>query len=312
MRIVYMGTSDFAVYPLRMLLDSGYDVKGVVTQPDKPRGRGKKLAFSPVKEVAVMHNLSLFQPARIKSPEAVEFVKSWQPDLIVVVAYGQILSRELLSLPPLGCINIHASLLPFYRGPAPIQRALMNGEKETGVTIMYMDEGLDTGDIIKQWKMPVDEDINYGELKDVLTKKGAELLIETIKDMEKGKVERYKQDHSQATYAPMLTPDDEIIMWDKSAGEIHNKIRALSPVPGAYSYIEGFKLKIFRSRVVEKTGYGVPGEIKGISREGFLVQTGEGILEILEVQREGKKRMSSLDFLRGSRIGQGIILGEKK
>lgn len=311
MRLVYMGTSDFAVYPLKMLIDKGYDVVGVVSQPDRPKGRGKKLSPPPVKEWAVLNNLPVFQPARIKNPEAVEVIRLWKPDLIVVAAYGQILSPDLLSLPPLGCINIHASLLPLYRGAAPIQRALMNGEKETGVTIMYMDEGLDTGDILKQLKVPIDEDVTHGELEAVLSQKGAELLVETIEDLKKGKIIRQKQDHSKATYAQMITSADEVIDWDKSALQIHNKIRALSPVPGAYSYIEGFKLKIFRSRIKERTEKGIPGEIKDVTDSGFIVQTGCGTLEILEVQREGKKKMGAVDFLRGSRIGKGMILGEK-
>lgn len=311
MRIVYMGTSDFAVYPLKTLIDKGYEVVGVVSQPDRPKGRGRKITAPPVKEIALIHNIPVFQPEKVKHPEAVAFIGSWQPDLIVVVAYGQILSRDLLFLPPLGCINIHASLLPFYRGAAPIQRAIMNGERETGVTIMYMDEGLDTGDIIKQSKIPIDEDITHGELEAVLAQKGAELLIETIEDIKEGRVIRKKQDHTLATYAAMLTPDDEIIDWERSAREIHNQIRALSPLPGAYSWLKEAKLKVFRSKILDEEEKGIPGEIKDITEEGLVVQTGSGRLMILEVQKEGKKKMSVADFLRGNRISKGDLFGEK-
>lgn len=306
-----MGTSDFAVPCLEKLISEGHEIVGVICQPDRPQGRNKRITPPPVKEIAILHDIPVFQPERIKNPEAIELVRQWKPELIVVVSYGQILPRDILELPPLGCINVHASLLPFYRGAAPIQRAIMAGEKETGVTTMYMDEGLDTGDIIKQLKIPLDIDITHGELESVLADKGANLLIETLKDIENGILKRQKQDHTRATYASMITPADELIEWDNPALDIHNKIRALSPRPGAYSFIEGTKLKIFRTRIVEEDSQGKPGMINDITKDGFVVQTGSGTLEILEVQKEGKKRLAAFEFIKGNRIKSSLVLGEQ-
>lgn len=306
-----MGTSSFAVPCLEKLITEGHEIIGVICQPDRPQGRNKKIIPPPVKEMAILHGIPVFQPEKIKNPEAIELVRQWNPELIVVVSYGQILPPDIINLPRFGCINVHASLLPFYRGAAPIQRAIMAGEKETGVTTMYMDEGLDTGDIIKQLKVPLELDITYGELESVLADMGANLIIETLKDIENGILKRQKQDHTRATYAAMITPADELIKWDKSAFQIHNQIRALSPKPGAYSFIEGTKLKIFKTRIVEENSQGKPGMINDITKCGFIIQTGSGTLEVLEVQKEGKKRLPASEFVRGSRINNGLVLGEQ-
>ncbi|MBO8158518.1 methionyl-tRNA formyltransferase [Thermosyntropha sp.] len=312
MRIVFMGTSDFAVPSLKKLVEEGYDIAGVVTQPDRPKGRGNKIIPPPVKEIALLNDLPVYQPENIKKIEAVEYIKSWEPELIVVVSYGQILPKTLLELPPLGCINVHASLLPFYRGAAPIQRAIMDGRKETGVTTMFMEEGLDTGDIIMQLKVPIEENITHGELEAILAWKGADLLIKTIKSLKSEKIKRQKQDGSKATYAAMLTYADEIIDWNKPASAIHNQVRALSPKPGAYTTIGKNKIKIFKSRIAEKDTEGKPGTILTVNKDSFIVQTGKGSLEILELQREGKKRMPASEFIKGNRIIEGLVLGRQE
>jgi len=308
MKIVFMGTAQFALPSLQALIDSGQEIAGVITQPDKPRGRGHKLSFSPVKEYALEKNLEIYQPDRIKSEAAIKKISDWQPEIIVVVAYGQIIPPSILSLPPHGCINVHGSLLPRYRGAAPIQRALMAGETVTGVTTMYMDQGLDTGDMIKKVVVPVDSDMNYGELHDRLSAAGAELLLETIAAIADGTATREKQDSSQATYAPVLSRDDELICWQNAAQQIHNQIRALSPMPGAYTTMENKKLKIYRSRVASLDGNGTPGLLTATGGS-LLVQTGQGLLELLEVQKEGRKRMPASDFAAGQRIPAGLVLG---
>lgn len=308
MKIVFMGTAPFAVPCLKALLQAGHTVCGVITQPDKPRGRGHKTSYSPVKEYALQQGLEICQPQKVKSVEALRRIIAWNPDLITVVAYGQIIPESILTLPPCGCINVHGSLLPLYRGAAPIQRALMAGEKLTGVTTMYMDKGLDTGDIIRRAEMTIDDDIDYGELQERLAEMGAELLLLTINDIVAGTVCREPQDSGLATYAPALAGSDELICWDKPAEAIHNQIRALSPQPGAYTTIDGSKLKIYRSRVIDTTASGRPGTVTSVST-GLSVQTGQGLLELLEVQKEGRKRMPARDFAAGQRIAAGIALG---
>ncbi|MBC7076606.1 MAG: methionyl-tRNA formyltransferase [Syntrophomonadaceae bacterium] len=305
MKIVFMGTSDFAVPSLTRLVASPHEVAGVITQPDRKKGRGKELLPTPVKKAALHCSLPIYQTSNIKSSEAFDCIKKWAPDLIVVVSYGQIIPPDILGYPELGCINVHASLLPKYRGPAPIQRALMAGERITGVTTMFMDEGVDTGDIIMQKTVAVREDMDCGELAGILAEEGAELLIKTIDILGKGDVPRRKQDEREASYAPLLTRKDEQINWSDSAVSIFNKIRALSPVPGAYSSVDGIQIKIFKSRIVSQTGSGVIAEVVDVSDKGFVVQTGEGVLEVLEVQREGKRRMLSSDFLKGFNLRPG-------
>lgn len=308
MKIIFMGTSAFAI-PSLLAINSHHQLSAVVSQPDRPKGRGKKLAFTPVKECALANQLAVLQFGDIKKEEAYEQIKALEADLIVVVSYGQIIPQNILEYPSLGCINLHASLLPKYRGAAPIQRALMAGEKLTGITTMFMDEGLDTGDIIKQVKIEISEDMDHGELETILAQKGARLLLDTISDLQKGSYERRIQDDSEATYAGTLKKEDEIIKWSDSAFAIHNRVRALSPLPGAFTMINGSKIKIFKTRVVDTDERCEIGRVCSVGNEGFTVQTGNGILEILEIQKEGKKRMLCRDFLRGFKLNSGDILG---
>lgn len=305
MRIVFMGTSTFAVPSLEALLGAGHQVLAVVTQPDRPRGRGKHLQAPPVKEAALQHQLTIFQPLRIKNQEAANQVKQWDPELIVVAAYGQIIPAEILHYPRYGCINVHASLLPGYRGAAPIQRALMAGENQLGVTIMEMNEGLDTGDIISQQEISVTDAEDHGLVEARLARAGADLLIKTIADITAGQAPRIPQDESRSHYAPRISPGEERIEWSWPAREIHNQIRALSPEPAAYFSWEGQKIKAFRSQVLEEQHQENPGQIVAVDGEGFSVQTGRGVLKILEVQRQGKRRMTAGDFLRGVRLRAG-------
>ncbi|MDD3267713.1 MAG: methionyl-tRNA formyltransferase [Syntrophomonadaceae bacterium] len=308
MRIVFMGTSIFAVPSLETILSSENEIAAVVSQPDRPKGRGQKLSLTPVKAVAESRGITVFQPQSIKSEEAVRQVQEWQPDLIVVVSYGQIIPPAILDYPRYGCINVHASLLPRYRGAAPIQRAIMAGEKISGVSIMFMDKGMDTGDIIRQSKVEIPVHINHGELETILAKEGADLLLTTIRDFEKNTFMRYPQDDSQATYAGRLTKEDERIDWSKPAYVIHNQIRALNPAPGAFARIADLKLKIFTTRIIEDEGSGVIAQILRIDKQGFVVQTGEGTLQVLELQKEGKKRMLAPDFLKGHNLQPGTLL----
>lgn len=308
MKIVFMGTSEFAVPSLQMT-DDNFEVAAVITQPDRPKGRGHKIEPSPVKKAALERNLPIYQYARIKDRDAFQLISSLSPDLIVVVSYGQLIPADILNIPDHGCINVHASLLPRYRGAAPIQRAIMAGETITGVTTMYMNEGLDTGDIILQTTVEIPLNMNGGVLEQILAKAGADLLLQTIQQVQAGTVRPVVQDHSQATYAAMIQPEDEIIDWSASAWDIHNKIRALNPKPGAYTTYNGDKLKIFASQVHGHENAARIGEIIAKTRDGFLVQTGEGGLEILEVQKAGKKRILAREFLKGVRLDVGEQLG---
>lgn len=308
MKVVFMGTSEFAVPSLAKLIDSQHSILGVVTQPDRPQGRGKKLVFSPVKTLAARHGLEIYQPLRIKDEYAVDMLRNWEADLIVVAAYGQILPQEILDLPRLGCINIHASLLPHYRGAAPIQRAIMAGDKVSGVTTMFMNAGLDTGDIILQKPVQIDEDMDYGDLEQKMAGEGADLLIDTMAILASGSIPRRKQDGHRSSYAPMLKPEEEKIDWNDRAAAIRNRIRALSPKPAAYTSFNGSRFKIFKCRVVDTEGAGPAGQIIQATQDGFEVQTGAGVLEILEVQREGKKRIPCREFLKGFELLPGDTL----
>jgi len=307
-----MGTSQFAVPTLEKLIDSPHEITGIVTQPDRPKGRGNKVAASPVKEKALSHNIPVFQPARIKVPAATEYISRWQPDLIVVVAYGQIIPPIILQLPSLGCINVHASLLPKYRGAAPIQRCLMNGEKKTGVTTMFMDEGLDTGDILLQQEVMISNDATYGELHDHLAAAGTDLLMTTIEKLKAGTLVRRRQNDDEASYAAMITKADEVINWQDKAEKIFNQIRALNPQPGASTLLLGETLKIFRSRIETDPQIGVPGEITAVLPSGFIVKAGDQALKILEVQKAGKKRINAPEFLKGYSISAGLMLGKQE
>lgn len=308
MKVVFMGTSDFAVPSLARLIEHQYKIIGVVTQPDRPRGRGRKVTFSPVKELVLKHRLEIFQPNSIRDSESLDVLRNWEPDVVVVVAYGQILPAEILDLPRLGCINVHGSLLPHYRGAAPIQRAIMAGERLTGVTTMFMNTGLDSGDIILQTPIEIDNEMDFGQVHDLLAQAGSDLLLDTMAVLASGSNPRRKQDEQRSSYAPRLTREEELIDWSADAVTIKNKIRALSPQPGAYSSLRGQRFKIFSARVLNQDSGPRPGEIIEIGFDGFAVQTGQGVLEILEVQKEGKKRISSHDFMKGFHLEPGEVL----
>ncbi len=295
MKIVFMGTPEFAEASLQKLLETDHQIVGVFTQPDKPKGRGYKLVAPPVKELALAHNIPVFQPQKMRDGTALEILQELQPDLIAVVAYGKILPKEILELPRYGCINVHGSLLPKYRGAGPIQWSVINGESVTGVTTMYMGEGLDTGDMILKKETPIGENETYGELHDRLKEIGAQALVETIELIEQGKAPREVQDDSLSSYAPMLDKQIARLDFAKDAQTLHNLIRGLSPWPVAHTTVDGKLLKVHRA--VLASGKGQPGEV--INSKKFIVACKEGALELLEVQLEGGKRMKGEDFLRG-------------
>ena len=307
MKIIFMGTPDFAVPCLESLIKSEDEVVAVFTRPDKKKGRNYALSSPPIKELALKYGIKVFQPENLKNIDTTKLITELNPDLIVVVAYGKILPKEVLKIPALGCINVHGSLLPKYRGAAPIQWAIINGEKTTGVTTMYMDAGLDTGDIILKSETQVGVGETSGELFDRLSIIGAELLSRTLNMIKSGKIRREKQIDKDVSYAPMLDKSAAKINWNYSAEKIHNLVRGLNPWPIARTVIDGKGLKIYKTKVY-KTMCGRPGEVK--SFEPFVVACGNNSsIEILELQLESKKRMSSKDFLRGYRLNIGTILG---
>ncbi len=309
MKVVFMGTPDFAVATLQKIIDCGHEVAAVVTQPDKARGRGKAVTYSPVKEKAMEYNLPVYQPIKARDPEFVEILKGIAPDVIVVVAFGQILPKSILDIPPYGCINVHASLLPKYRGAAPIQWAVINGDEVSGVTTMYMGEGLDTGDMILKQEVVLDKEETGGSLFDKLTTIGADLLVETLVQLENGTAVRLPQDHSQAgEYARMLDKHMGNIDFTKDAVVIERLIRGLNPWPSAYTALDGKTLKVWKAKVIDKEYEGTPGEIVEITKDGFVIKTGKGALKVGELQLEGKKRMTTDAFLRGYTMKEGTIL----
>ena len=311
MRVVFMGTPDFAVGTLEALLEAGHEVVAVVTQPDKPKGRGKTLMPTPVKEAALARMIPVLQPKKVREPEFVETLRKIGPDVIVVAAFGQIISKEILEMPRYGCINVHASLLPAYRGAAPIQWAVINGDKESGVTIMRMNEGLDTGDMIDKVVVPLDENETGGGLFDKLSAAGAKLCAEVLEKLENGTAVFEKQPELSTTdYAAMIDKKMGKINWERPAKEIEQLIRGLNPWPSAYTFMKGKSLKLWTASVVYEEREAVPGEIVEIGKEGILVKTGEGLLLIRELQLEGKKRMDTAAFLRGYTVDKGWILGE--
>lgn len=311
MRVVFMGTPDFAVGTLEALLEAGHEVVAVVTQPDKPKGRGKTLMPTPVKEAALARMIPVLQPKKVREPEFVETLRKIGPDVIVVAAFGQIISKEILEMPRYGCINVHASLLPAYRGAAPIQWAVINGDKESGVTIMRMNEGLDTGDMIDKVVVPLDENETGGSLFDKLSAAGAKLCAEVLEKLENGTAVFEKQPELSTTdYAAMIDKKMGKINWERPAKEIEQLIRGLNPWPSAYTFMKGKSLKLWTAFVVYEEREAVPGEIVEIGKEGILVKTGEGLLLIRELQLEGKKRMDTAAFLRGYTVDKGWILGE--
>ncbi len=309
MRVVFMGTPDFSVPTLECIIEAGHEVVGVVTQPDKAKGRGKKVVYTPVKEKALEHGLIVYQPRRAREPEFIEQMRALNPDVMVVVAFGQILPKELLDIPKYGCVNVHASLLPKYRGAAPIQWAVIRGEKVSGVTTMQMDVGLDTGDMLLKTEVPLAEDETGGSLHDKLSVLGGDLLIETLKGLEAGTIVPEKQDDSQSgEYARMLDKSLGKIDFSMRAEEIERLIRGLNPWPSAYTSYNNKTMKLWKARVVSG-GEAVPGQVLAVDKKGFTVQTGDGALQILELQMEGKKRMDAGAFLRGCPLTVGEILG---
>jgi len=311
-----MGTPDFAVPTLRALIGAEHRVVGVFTQPDRPAGRGRQLKSSPVKLAAEELGLAVYQPEKIKAPESVAQLRELQPECIVVVAYGQILSKEILALPPRGCINVHASLLPKYRGAAPIHWAVINGEQVTGVTTMLMDEGLDTGDILLQRELPVSPAATAGEVHDLLAEAGAELLVRTLREWQEGTV-RPRPQAGPSSYAPLLSREDENLDFSKSAIMLYNQIRGLNPWPGAYTTFRGQPLKVWQGlapadlpAVAVQLSAGQTGEILRILEQCVLVQTGEGLLGLSELQPAGKKRMPARDYFLGQRMQPGERFGQ--
>ena len=308
MKVVFMGTPDFSVPALKNIA-AAHQVVAVVTQQDRPKGRGHKMQYSPVKEAAMELNIPIYQPAKVKDSQFVDILKEINPDIIVVIAFGQILSKEILDLPKYGCINVHASLLPKYRGAAPIQWAVIDGEKESGVTTMYMAEGLDTGDIIDAEVIELDAKETGGSLFDKLAATGAQLILKTLDKLEKGTAVRTPQDDSKSTYAGKITKELGKIDFSKTAHQIERFIRGLNPWPSAFTFINGKMLKIWQADVIDETSKEAPGTIIEVSKEHINVATREGILSIKELQLEGKKRMDVASFLNGYKI-DATQLGE--
>lgn len=315
-----MGTPEFAVPCLQSLQDEGYHIVGVFTQPDRPAGRGKKLKVSPIKAKAESLKLPVYQPEKIKTPESIEVLKSLQPECIVVVAYGQILPKEILGIPPLGCVNVHASLLPQYRGAAPIHWAVINGEVKTGVTTMLMDEGLDTGDMLLKGEYQIEEESTTGEVHDALSHLGSDLLISTLRSLEKRDIKPVPQP-KKFSYAPLLKREHEQLDWSWEAIKIHNRIRGLNPWPGAFTFFRNEQVKIWKSKSIQtevnesdKIQGEVAGQIISLTETGLAVLTGKGMIEILELQPAGKNRMSGRDFFNGRRgeLGEGFTSKPKK
>lgn len=325
MKILFMGTPDFAKVSLEAVYNANYEILGVVTNPDKPKGRGMKMIASPVKQFAEQIGLKVYQPIKVRNnPEFIEEIKSLAPDVICVVAYGKILPKELLEIPKLGCINVHGSLLPEYRGAAPIQWAVLNGDKKTGITTMYMDVGMDTGDMILKEEVEIGEDETTGELWERLSNIGADLLIETIKQIEAGTVKREKQPE-EGTLAPMLSKEMAKIDWEnKTAVQIKNLVRGLNPIMGAYSFLNDKKIKFWKVQVLTENELlekfedlkEYKGHLKGVQegtvlfsddKNGLFIKAKEGILQVLEIQGENSKRMLTTDFLRGTKIDVGSI-----
>ncbi len=302
-----MGTPDFAVKSLKNIINAEHDICGVFTMPDRPKGRGYKLTFTPVKEEALKYNLNVYQPEKIKTEETFELIRKLNPEIIIVVAYGKILPKQIIDYPKYGCINVHGSLLPKYRGAAPIQWAVINGEKTTGITTMCMDIGLDTGDILLKSEVDILENETSGELYDRLSVIGAELVVETIEKIKHNKIKRIKQNNKEATYCTMLDKSMALIDWNKSALDINNLVRGLNPWPICTTTLNGVNFKIHKTKISERGG-NFPGEI--ISLNPFLVCCGnKESVEILEVQYTGKRKMKSEDFLRGYKLNIGNKLG---
>lgn len=308
MKIIFMGTPDFSVGTLEALVEAGHEVVLAVTQPDKPKGRGKEMQFTPVKECALKYNIPVFQPRRVRDAECIEVLRKYDADIMVVVAFGQILPKEILEMTPYGCVNVHASLLPKYRGAAPIQWAIIDGEEVTGVTTMQMDEGLDTGDMLLKTEIPIEAKETGGSLFDKLAAAGAELCVETLIALQEKTVTPVPQGNTTTSYAKMMDKQLGNIDWNQSAVAIERLIRGLTPWPSAYTNWNGKVMKIWDAEVAEGTTAEVAGTIVKVEKEAFYVQTGEGLLKICELQIPGKKRMDAGAFLRGYQVKEGELL----
>lgn len=310
MKIVFMGTPEYAVGALEALIGAGHEITAAVTQPDKAKGRSGSLQYSPVKECALKHGIPVFQPERVKRPEAVETLRSYEADVFVVAAFGQILSREILDMPRLGCLNIHASLLPRYRGASPIQHAIIDGEERTGITIMQMDAGIDTGDILYQKELPIDRRDTSQSLYDKLTVLGGQTIVEALKLLEQGMLVPRKQQEEEGSYVKMITKEMGRIDFSRDALSIERLVRGMTPWPSAYTFFRGKQMKIWEAAALEGDVSGLAaGTVSAVGKEDFTVVTGRGFLQIRELQLEGKKRMSAHDFLLGMRVTPGEKLG---
>lgn len=314
MRILFMGTPEFAVHVLTSIKEAGHEVIGVYTQPDKPKGRGKSLQYPPVKEKALEYGIPVYQPPKVREPEVIEEIRALQPEVIVVVAFGQILPEAILNIPPLGCINVHASLLPKYRGAAPIQQVIIDGEKESGVTTMYMAKGLDTGDMIERVVVPIDEKETGGSYHDKLAAAGAKLILSTLEKLKQGTAPRIPQDDSLSCYAHMLNKAMGELDYTKTARELERLIRGLNPWPSAYTHIQGKTLKIYEAdrieeqELTEEERSVAPGRVLSVDKKSFVIRCGEGALRVLALQLEGKKRMETAAFLLGYTVTPGMEL----
>ena len=313
MRVIFMGTPDFAVPVLEAIIQAGHTVIGVYTQPDKPKGRGKSMQYTPVKEKALEHQIPVYQPARVREPEVIEEIRNLKPDIIIVVAFGQILPEELLAIPPYGCVNVHASLLPKYRGAAPIQRVIMDGEKESGVTTMYMAKGLDTGDMIEQLVVPIDAKETGGSYHDKLAEAGAGLCISTMEKIEAGTAPRIPQDDSKSCYAHMLQKSMGELDFEQPAEVLERLVRGLNPWPSAYTQLQGKNLKIYEADIVEipENQQREPGVITAVDKKSFTIQCNPGGLRVTQLQLEGKKRMNTDVFLLGFAVEEGMRCGKQ-
>lgn len=311
MRIIFMGTPDFSVGTLEALVEAGHEVCLVVTQPDKPKGRGKEMQYTPVKEAALKHGIEVYQPRRIREAECVEKLRQYNADIMVVIAFGQIIPKEILEMVPYGCVNVHASLLPKYRGAAPIQWSIIDGEAVTGVTTMQMDEGLDTGDMLLKTEVPITAEETGESLHDKLAKAGAALCVETLAKLQEGSIVPEKQGESPTAYAKMLDKKLGNIDWTKSAVEIERLVRGLNSWPSAYTYWNKKVVKIWKASVTDENSKEQVGTVVKVEKDGFYVQTGNGLLKVLELQIPGKKRMDAGAFLRGYTIEPGEVFHQE-
>ncbi len=309
MDVLFMGTPEFAAPTLQALLDSRHDLRAVVTQPDKPAGRGRRLSAPKVKQLALAHEIPCLQPTALNDPTVEDALSALEPEVIVVAAYGKILPPSILNIPPMGCINVHASLLPKYRGAAPIQWAIINGETETGITIMLMDEEMDHGPILLQRPVPILPDETAGELHDRLAALGPPCLLEALEGLEAGSLTPRTQDHAEATYAPMLSKEDGRLDWSEPAERVVNRVRGVTPWPGATTSLGGEPIKVWRASASSAEASGRPGEVVAVGEDGLTVACGRGVLRIEELQVAGRRRMAATSFLRGYPVAPGTILG---